>query len=146
VDAPVLLVIFLLCGGVLAASVCVAYLTRHDSTSGRDVDAGKARTAREGWQQEEARRRADADRRARVEEAKRREQRAAEEDARLNEARKTFQAWEYVCKAHALTCTRCGELAYPIPITTDRYACPACRHQFVGAPHSVPLPPPNPDA
>jgi hypothetical protein len=73
-------------------------------------------------------------------------QRAAEEAARLNEARKAFRAWEYICKAHALTCTRCGELAYPIPMTADRYACPACRHQFVGAPHTVQLPPPNPDA
>jgi hypothetical protein len=79
-------------------------------------------------------------------EAAQRAARAAEEAARLDEARKAFRAWEYICKAHALTCTRCGELAYPIPMTADRYACPACRHQFVGAPHTVQLPPPNPDA
>jgi hypothetical protein len=65
---------------------------------------------------------------------------------RLDAVRAAYQAWEYVRKAHALTCTRCGELACPIPATHNRYACPACRNQFAGAPHPLPLPPPNPDA
>jgi hypothetical protein len=33
------------------------------------------------------------------------------------------------------------ELALPIPATPDRYGCPSCSHQFVGAPHGVELPP-----
>lgn len=65
--------------------------------------------------------------------------------AKLKAMSDAYRAWEYVCKAHALTCTRCGKLAYPIPLTANRYACPACGNQFVGAPHPVPLPPPNPD-
>ena len=90
----------------------------------------------------------DAEQRAaqEKEEAAERAARSAEGAARLKVMREKFRAWEYICKAHALTCTRCGELAYPIPVTADRYACPACRHQFVGAAHGVPLPPPNPDA
>lgn len=64
----------------------------------------------------------------------------------LQETRKAYRDWEYVCRAHALTCVRCGNLAYPIPLTADRYACPACAHQFAGAPHQVPVPPANPDA
>jgi hypothetical protein len=94
---------------------------------------------------EEARRKAE---REMAEEAKARAEAQAQaaRSAHLKATRDAYRAWEYVCKAHALTCTRCGELAYPIPLTTDRYACPSCRHQFVGAPHTVPLPPPNPDA
>jgi rubrerythrin len=70
----------------------------------------------------------------------------AERAAHLKAMRDAYRAWAYICKAHALTCTRCSKLAYPIPKTENRYACPACGHQFAGAPHPVPLPPTNPDA
>jgi hypothetical protein len=34
--------------------------------------------------------------------------------------RDAYRAWEYVCKTHALTCGRCGQLAYPISLTPRR--------------------------
>jgi len=140
-----LLLLFVFLIGGIALPLVVAAL-RYASPENAKIEAkaerGKREAERRAVQEREEAQRAAKER----QEAAQRAARAAEEAARLKGLRDTFRAWEYICKAHALTCTRCGELAYPIPITADRYACPACRHQFVGAPHAVPLPPPNPDA
>lgn len=102
-----------------------------------------------GWAEEkrqaqrEAAARAKADREAealRAMEA-RRAQHAAAEAHRLAMRWEERRKWEYQLRALSLTCARCGQLAVPIPATRDRYGCPACNHQFVGAPHDMPLPP-----
>ena len=41
----------------------------------------------------------------------------------------------YLRDAHALSCLRCGELAYPLGGTANRYRCEGCRRQFAGARH-----------
>jgi hypothetical protein len=85
-------------------------------------------------------------RRRHAEEARRADEQArlqqAEAEARRREAAAAQrQLWEYQVRALALTCPRCSDLALPIPNTPDRYGCPACNHQFVGAHHGTPFPP-----
>lgn len=112
------------CGAPLPPTASGASHQTPDSEAKR----AEARRAREG-----------AERAAREAERVTQERaRAAAERARVEALRRQ---WEYKLRAFALTCTRCGKLALPIPATPDRYGCPDCNHQFIGGRHDVPLPP-----
>ena len=50
-------------------------------------------------------------------------------------ARQAAAHAQYLRDAHALSCLRCGELAYPLGGTANRYRCEGCRRQFAGARH-----------
>ena len=54
---------------------------------------------------------------------------------RAVDARQRAADAQYLHSAHALSCARCGELAYPLGGTTNRYRCEGCRRQFAGARH-----------
>ena len=51
---------------------------------------------------------------------------------------KQYREWLRVARTdHALTCRSCGELAFPILGTRNRYRCNKCERQFAAATHNL---------
>jgi hypothetical protein len=48
---------------------------------------------------------------------------------------KIYSAYLELCATHALSCTKCDSLSFPLLGTTNRYRCSNCGRQFAAAKH-----------